>query len=337
MNYMELTEKDIISKWDSKEKIKVSVCCITYNQEMYIERAINSFLIQKTNFPFEIIIGNDASTDNTSKILEKYKKKFPSIIKIITTSKNIGANKNLIQVFEEAQGDYIAICEGDDYWSSENKIDIQYNEMIKNKEVSFSFHSAYINNLQSTIKYKKEKKFFTVDDVLLNHYDQFAPTASYMFKRDIVKILPSWFKNASIGDYYIEIYALNIGLGLYIDKPMSVYQHMAINSWSTTTNKNIDKFIVTRLNMIKYDELTKNDFPLLYNMIDERITRNYYIISRQCLIMKKYNLFNKYLREIKNRRIPRDIRYSYILFSIFRKTPNLLRKLIQLKNFNFSL
>ncbi|EPC2529538.1 glycosyltransferase [Providencia stuartii] len=334
---LELTEKEIIEKWDPKDTIKVSICCITYNQEMYIKRALDSFLTQNTSFPFEIIIGDDASSDNTSKILDEYAKNYPKLITVISSPKNIGANANLLQVFNAAQGDYIALCEGDDYWSSENKIDIQYNEMIKNKEVSFSFHSAYINNLQSPIKYKKEKNFFTVDDVLLNHYDQFAPTASYMFKRDIVKILPSWFKNASIGDYYIEIYALNIGLGLYIDKPMSVYQQMAINSWSTTTNKNIDKFIVTRLNMIKYDELTKNDFPLLYNMIDERITRNYYIISRQCLIMKKYNLFNKYLREIKNRRMPRDIRYSYILFYILRKTPNLLRKLIQLKNFNFSL
>ncbi|HGM9781660.1 TPA: glycosyltransferase [Proteus mirabilis] len=328
---LELTEKEIIEKWDPKDTIKVSICSITYNQEMYIKRALDSFLTQNTSFPFEIIIGDDASSDNTSKILDEYAKNYPKLITVISSPKNIGANANLLQVFNAAQGDYIALCEGDDYWSSENKIDIQYNEMIKNKEVSFSFHSAYINNLQSPIKYKKEKKFFTVDDVLLNHYDQFAPTASYMFKRDIIKILPSWFKNASIGDYYIEIYALNIGLGLYIDKPMSVYQQMAINSWSTTTNKNIDKFIVTRLNMIKYDELTKNDFPLLYNMIDERITRNYYIISRQCLIMKKYNLFNKYLREIKNRRMPRDIKYSYILFYILRKTPNLLRKLIQLR------
>lgn len=188
MIMLELTEKEIIEKWDPKDTIKVSICSITYNQEMYIKRALDSFLTQNTSFPFEIIIGDDASSDNTSKILDEYAKNYPKLITVISSPKNIGANANLLQVFNAAQGDYIALCEGDDYWSSENKIDIQYNEMIKNKEVSFSFHSAYINNLQSPIKYKKEKKFFTVDDVLLNHYDQFAPTASYMFKRDIIKI-----------------------------------------------------------------------------------------------------------------------------------------------------
>ncbi|MEY0243897.1 glycosyltransferase [Morganella morganii] len=328
---LELTEKEIIAKWDPKDTIKVSICCITYNQEMYIKRALDSFLTQNTSFPFEIIIGDDASIDNTSKILNEYKNKFPNIIKIITSKENIGANANLLQVFNNAQGEYIAICEGDDYWCCKNKLSIQYNEMIKDSRVSFSFHSSYINNTSSIVKYRKKKNFFTADDVIRNDYDQFSPTASYMLKRNVVKVLPTWFKNASVGDYYIEIYSMSIGIGLYIDKPMSVYQQMAINSWSVSTSKNIDKFIITRLNMIKHDELTKNDFPLLSDIIDIRITRNYYIISKQCLIMKKYNLFNKYLREIKNRRMPKDIRYSYILFYILRKTPNLLRKLIQLR------
>ncbi|ELZ5940614.1 glycosyltransferase [Providencia stuartii] len=328
-----LTEKEIIEKWDPKDTIKVSICCITYNQEVYIKRALDSFLTQSTSFPFEIIIGDDASTDNTSKILNEYKNNFPNIIKIITSKENIGANANLLQVFNNAQGEYIAICEGDDYWCCENKLSIQYNEMVKDSRVSFSFHSAYINNTSSIVKYRKKKTFFTADDVIRNDYDQFSPTASYMFKRNVVKVLPTWFKNASIGDYYIEIYSMSIGIGLYIDKPMSVYQQMAINSWSVSTNKNIDKFIITRLNMIKHDELTKNDFPLLSDIIDRRITRMYYILSRQCLIMKRYDSFNEYLAKIKNKDIPKDIQRNYILFNYLKKIPSLLRILVMIKNF----
>ncbi|WP_434172096.1 Undecaprenyl-phosphate 4-deoxy-4-formamido-L-arabinose transferase [Providencia manganoxydans] len=329
---LELTEKEIIEKWDPKDTIKVSICCITYNQEMYIKRALDSFLTQNTSFPFEIIIGDDASSDNTSKILDEYAKNYPKLITVISSPKNIGANANLLQVFNAAQGDYIALCEGDDFWCSEDKISIQYNTMLMDKNISFSFHSAYINKTLSPIKYTKNKSYFTVEDIIKNSQDQFCPTASYMFKRNVVKVLPPWFKNASIGDYYIEIYSLTLGVGLYIDKPMCVYQQMAVNSWSASISNNLEKLIKSRSSIIEHDYLTKKDFPLLKSLIDDRICRTYYIIAKECLLKKEYAKFDFYLNKLKNKRIPSDIKNNTKLFLFFRKKTKKINKFNKNKN-----
>lgn len=100
------------------DKLMVSICCITYNHEKYISEALESFLMQKTSFKYEILIHDDASTDNTAKIIREYEKKFPEIIKPIYQIENQyskGNKINLVYNFPRAKGKYIAICEGDDY------------------------------------------------------------------------------------------------------------------------------------------------------------------------------------------------------------------------------
>src|SRR5690554_1577899 len=113
----------------SKKKILLSICCLTYNHKPFIEKAINSFLTQKTNFSFEVLIHDDASTDGTSEIVKAYESKYPSIIKPIYQTENqwskglrsITVNYN----FTRAKGKYIAICEGDDYWTDPHKLQKQ--------------------------------------------------------------------------------------------------------------------------------------------------------------------------------------------------------------------
>ncbi|NBM57126.1 glycosyltransferase [Proteus sp. G2667] len=326
-----LTEKDITSNWKHDSSIMVSICCITYNQEKYIENAINSFLEQKTSFKFEIIIGNDCSTDNTKSILNNYQNKYPGIIRIIHSKKNIGANANLLQLFQLAKGKYIALCEGDDYWCDRNKLEIQYSMMSNRNDISFSFHSAYINNTDQ-IKYRKNKEIFLVEDILNNIYDQFAPTASYMFLREIINVLPEWFYKAPIGDYYLEIYSTKLGKCLYIDKPMSVYQQMTINSWSEKNRKSLNNFIYTREKMIEYDKLTISDFRTLNDRIENRITRNYFLLVRECIIRKNYTKFYYYLNILKFRKIPIDIIKKYKLITILKKFPAVIKLIFKIKS-----
>ena len=116
--------------------IKVSICCITFNQEEYISDALDSFLMQKTNFKYEIIIHDDASTDNTVKILKEYKQKYPDIIKLILQENNqysLG-EKVSVNAYNITTGKYIAICEGDDYLTDENKLQIQVDYLEGNKD-----------------------------------------------------------------------------------------------------------------------------------------------------------------------------------------------------------
>ena len=113
----------------------ISVVVTTYNQEKYIEEALEGILMQKDCPDFEIIIGNDCSTDFTGEIIEKYSKKYPDIIKVLPRTRNLGMQLNLKDCFKNCSGDYIAICEGDDYWIDCHKLKKQY-ELLKNSNES---------------------------------------------------------------------------------------------------------------------------------------------------------------------------------------------------------
>ena len=99
----------------------VSICVITYNQEKYIAQAIDGVLMQQTDFPIELIIGEDCSPDNTRKICLDYKNKYPDKIKLLLPDKNKGSMRNFIDTMQAANGKYIALCEGDDYWTDWQK------------------------------------------------------------------------------------------------------------------------------------------------------------------------------------------------------------------------
>ena len=111
------TEAEIIATWksDSNNPV-VSICCTTYNHESYVENAIEGFLIQETDFPFEILIRDDFSTDKTAKIVKQYVERYPQLIKPILEKENTFSKgvKPLLQLYKIAKGEYIAICEGDD-------------------------------------------------------------------------------------------------------------------------------------------------------------------------------------------------------------------------------
>lgn len=114
-----------MNKKDENNEIILSVIVITYGQEKYIKQAVDSIIMQKTNFKFEIIVGNDCSPDNTANILNEYKNGENYIFRIFNREKNVGPTKNLYLTIKEAKGKYVAFLEGDDYWTDENKLQMQ--------------------------------------------------------------------------------------------------------------------------------------------------------------------------------------------------------------------
>jgi glycosyltransferase involved in cell wall biosynthesis len=120
----------------------VSVNMITYNHEPYIRKAIESILSQKTNFPFELVIGEDCSTDGTREIVFDYAQRYPGIIRVITSNENVGMQKNLYRTELSCNGKYIAYCEGDDFWHREDKLQIQTDYMESNSACGL-LHSDY--------------------------------------------------------------------------------------------------------------------------------------------------------------------------------------------------
>ena len=170
---IEITQEQIMQNWNSEIPL-VSISCITYNHEPYIAQALNGFLMQKTSFPFEVLIHDDASTDRTADILREYEKKFPNLIKPIYQKEN-QYSKGFTSVsatwnFPRAQGKYIALCEGDDYWIDENKLQMQVDFLEKNPEYGLTYTLARIF-LQEKKRFSNQKagrRFISYEDYFVN-------------------------------------------------------------------------------------------------------------------------------------------------------------------------
>jgi len=125
--------------------VEVSISCLTYNHEKYIRQTLEGFVKQKTNFRFEVLIHDDASTDGTQEIIKEYQLKYPDIIKPIFQKENQYEKRVQISKtynYSRALGKYIALCEGDDYWTDENKLQMQYDALENDKSCSFSVHKV---------------------------------------------------------------------------------------------------------------------------------------------------------------------------------------------------
>ena len=137
------------------ENIAVSIICNAYNHENYIRDAIESFLMQKTDFAFEILIHDDASTDRTPEIVKEYEKKYPEIIKAIYQKENKyskGVDIDITFQYPRVQGKYIAVCEGDDYWTDAYKLQKQYDALEKNPHIDMCAHAADVVNAETKKK-----------------------------------------------------------------------------------------------------------------------------------------------------------------------------------------
>lgn len=130
--------------WGSNSKPMVSVICLTYNHEKYIGAALNSFLMQRTSFPVEVIVGEDFSNDSTGHIVAEYCNKYPETFQIVRAGKNVGMNENFRNCLKHCSGEYIAICEGDDFWVDEFKLQKQVDFLENNPDYVLSFHDATI-------------------------------------------------------------------------------------------------------------------------------------------------------------------------------------------------
>ena len=137
------TENGIIANWEGEiDKPLVSICCITYNHEFYIEDTLEGFLKQEIDFPFEILIHDDASTDNTADIIRKYVEKYPKLIKPIFQKENQYSKGCLISprfLFPISKGKYIALCEGDDYWTDKGKLQKQVSFLEGNSDYAITY------------------------------------------------------------------------------------------------------------------------------------------------------------------------------------------------------
>lgn len=222
--------------------IKVSICCITYNHENYIRDTIEGFLKQKTNFPIEIIIHDDASTDGTPSIIREYESKYPNLIKPIYQSTNKyskGIKISPTYVWPKAKGEYIAICEGDDYWIDFLKLQKQVEFMDSHPEYSFCTHAVEViepdkSKTGNYIKPSTRSRTYTVEEIILGG-GGFFQTSSYFFRTSFIKTLPEYYMKSSVGDLPLMLMLASEGMTYYFSETMSAYRTNVPGSWTKRT------------------------------------------------------------------------------------------------------
>lgn len=231
----------MINRLHEKRDITVSICCITYNHAKYINDTINGFLMQKTNFPIEILIHDDASTDGTADIIKGYEKKFPDVVKTIYQKENQysqGRPISLVYQFPRARGKYIAICEGDDYWTDPLKLQKQVEFLESNLDCSLCFHaSEHIQVPNPSDSYIHRPKYIPNDqkfemEHVIRWGGSFVTTNSMLFLREHIIEPPYWVVNAPAGDLAITLLLALYGKIGYIDQVMSVYRRITPGSYS---------------------------------------------------------------------------------------------------------
>lgn len=212
-------------------KPKVSVITLTYNQEKYIRQALDGILNQKTNFKFEVIVSDDCSIDKTAEIIREYAKKHPKMIKPILREKNIGAAENSAQTFRIAKGIYIALCEGDDYWTDPEKLQRQVDFLDSHPDYSVCFHPVKIHfengeEKDSLYPDPARDQEFTRRRLLKENYIQ---TNSVMYRRQ-----PSYANlptNVLPGDWFLHLYHARFGKIGFINRCMAVYRRHSGGIW----------------------------------------------------------------------------------------------------------
>lgn len=214
--------------------MKVSVVMITYNHERFIAQAIESVLMQKADFDFELVIGDDCSTDKTREIILEFKKNYPDKIRLLLREKNVGMHKNFTLAYQTCQSEYVAFLDGDDYWTSPNKLQEQVDFMESNPECSICFHDVTIFNeaekretgvICSTIS----KEILTIEDILVNNY---LHTSSILLRSCLIREFPDWFYTVMNADNALYILFAQHGKIGYINKVMAAYRVHSAGVWS---------------------------------------------------------------------------------------------------------
>lgn len=219
----------------------VSIFCLTYNHVDYIRDALEGFVKQKTNFQYEVFVYDDASTDGTSEIIMEYKEKYPDIFNIYISKRNTWKDKNRNRFLYDLEcqnlhGKYIALCEGDDYWTDENKLQIQVDYLEAHPECSMYIHNC--DWLDCTTNTSRPGNAIDIDwegdvsvEELIMQKNGHPPTASFMYRRELLE-QDFFFFDAVVGDYPLMLCAASIGKVHYNNKIMSVYRYRAKGSWS---------------------------------------------------------------------------------------------------------
>lgn len=225
--------------------VKVSIGCIVYNHEKYLRDALEGFVNQKTSFDYEVVVHDDASTDSSPEIIHEYASKYPDIIKPIFQQENQyskGIQITSTYVIPAMKGEYFAFCEGDDYWTDENKLQQQVDFLDAHKEYSACIHNVVKHTMWDGTCRKMYEWDSDCDLTFADTVQGICHISALMYRKSIRDSMPAYMqKQWGFGDYPLFMYLSTIGKIRYINKPMAVYRCGVEGSYTVRTSSSVEK------------------------------------------------------------------------------------------------
>ena len=273
--------------------LKLSVCMITYNHAESVSKAIESILAQKVSFQYEIIIGDDCSKDSTRSVLLDYCNRYPNLIRLILNEVNLGPTRNFANVLKSACGEYIAILEGDDYWTSPVKLRTQVDILEASKDISICFHAVQVVDKDGVNKNlvlplpQYRKKISSLIDLMSNY--SFMATCSLVFRNRLFEYFPDvFFTSDSMCDWPLNVLNAEHGDIYYCNEIMASYrQQSSLDAW---TSKGLDVILDHQIRICK---AFNNYFDKKFEPLIDKNIRNWNFD------LSKYHLVRFYFKEAR--------------------------------------
>ncbi|MBR1550967.1 MAG: glycosyltransferase family 2 protein [Muribaculaceae bacterium] len=297
----------------------VSIRCLVYNHEPYLRQCLDGFVMQQTNFPFEAIVHDDASTDGSAAIIREYAERYPDIIKPIYETENKYSqgygklNKIMIDAISPA-AKYVAICEGDDYWTDSNKLQKQFDFMEAHPDYSMCFHPVVrLNEIDHSETVQENEDEDVSTEKIIAMGGSYCPTASIVIKKSILCKMPRFRQTAKVGDYPMQVLAATEGRIHCFPDVMGCWRCQP-SSWTMTVhNKRLITHHLNRIEWLKEcDDYTSHKYTsaVYYSIIDSALE-----LFKQGAITRKEVL--KMFSKVKLWKLDLDIQHKIIFIKQF--------------------
>lgn len=288
--------------------MKVTVSLVTYNHAPFIRQAIESALMQQTNFDFEILIGEDDSNDGTREIVKEYAAKYPEKIRlflhdrkdVIYLNGKPTGRRNLIHNLQNARGDYIARLEGDDYWTSPTKLQEQVDFLDSHTDFAICTHDVFILKADGTKEasqwFKKRQTDYNLIDVLSGKF--FPPTCSVLFRNHLIKEFPGWFYRASVADFPLVVLCAQYGKIRHLDQISGVYRLHSGGVWSQGQYEkdwSMEQKMERTIGRIELYEMLEQHLPQYRNVIRAQISSLSHTVSSLAYRLQDLKSARKFL------------------------------------------
>jgi len=275
--------------------MKVSVLMFVYNQELYIAEAIESALKQKTDFPYEIVIGDDCSTDGTRKIVMDYGRRYPEKIRLVLQPKNLGLMGNFLETFKVCRGNYIMELAGDDYWTDRSKMQKQVVFLDAHPDFSLCFHNVITvgGKTENLLCPPGQKGVSGLEDILEKN---FIPAVSVLFRKKAIGDFPDWYRGLAFEDWPLFVLCAEHGKIGYLSEVMAAYrQHGA--SVTGSAHNNLEKFVRHIKCIIDFYNAVDKHLSFRYSaLIHKQIAAYRLLLAQRCFKTDKRQSWS-YLKE----------------------------------------